>query len=53
VRGIKTFPLQMLNDFNKRIKNAAESESKTMTDFMLDAIEEKVVEVEKQKIQSR
>jgi uncharacterized protein (DUF1778 family) len=46
VRGIKTFPLQMLNGFNKRIKNAAESENKTMTDFMLDAIEEKVVEAE-------
>ena len=47
-RGIKTFPLQMLDDFNKRVKEAAKEDGgKTMTDFMLNAIEEKVVDIEK------
>lgn len=49
MQKIKTFPVQMTEDFSAEIRKAAKKDGgKTMRDFILEAIESKVIEVNAQ-----
>ena len=44
VNDIKTFPIQMTKEFHEKVKKAAEKKGVTLTEFIFDAIEEKIKE---------
>jgi len=47
MQGIKIFPLYMVDSFHKKVKDAAQKDNgKTIKDFIMDAIKEKVQEME-------